>query len=483
MWSVFSSRLSTIRVRITLWYLLVITVMLVLFSLGVGFALRRSLENSLDASIESRSQTILDLLQVEESAPALPDTFVNSLAVQVGDDDERPDFAVEQYVRSYADDGTVVSDAGGMDFEVPPPDDAVRTALNGDASWRQLSGENETYRVLLRPIIADGRVIGVLEVGQSTEEVSEAIGTLSRIVFVALPLTLVVAMAGGYFLAARALRPIDRLTATARRISAEDLGTRIPVIGPADEVGRLARTFNDMIARLDAAFRRQKQFTADASHELRTPLTAMKGQVEVTLSRPRSAEEYQAALGLVGEETDRLMRLVGTLLTLARADAGEIPLDREPIDVHDLIEGVIDQVAPLAEERKVALLMLPGPIAIIAVDQSLVVQLLLNLLDNALRHTGSGGEVIVTWRMDAAGQVAIDVRDTGVGISPEHLPHIFDRFYRVDTARTSGRSGAGLGLAISRWVVEAHGGRISAASEPGRGTTITIAMPVSTWRS
>lgn len=474
----------SIRIRITLWYVVVLAVVLALFSLGVTFGLRRSLERNLEASIERRATTLASIVDVRDDGPALPPAFIESAAFpdddEPDDDDDvnEPDFDDEQYARTFAPDGSLVSDAGGVDAAAPIPRTDLRAALNGDARWLSMTGEDESYRVLLRPLVSDGRVVGVLEVGQSTEEVSDAISSLYQVLLVVAPLTLVVASSGGYFLAARSLAPIDRLTASARRISAEDLSTRIPTPGPNDEVGRLARTFNEMIARLEAAFRRQRQFTADASHELRTPLTAIKGQVDVTLSRTRDPEEYRAVLSRVNEEIDRLIRLVGTLLTLTRADAGEIPLDRESIDIADVIDGAVEQVRPLADERGVALHAVSGPVLRIEADQSLLVQLLLNLLDNAIDHTDAGGHVIVRW--GAGGDrdtMTIEVEDTGVGIAAEHLPYIFDRFYRVDTARTRDRGGAGLGLAICRWIAEAHGGSISAATTVGHGTVFSVTLP------
>ncbi len=242
-------------------------------------------------------------------------------------------------------------------------------------------------------------------------------------------------------------------------------------------MGRLARTFDEMIARLDDAFRRQRQFTADASHELRTPLTAIKGQVEVALDQPRDADAYRAVLRGVNAEVDRLIRLVGSLLTLARADAGQIPLARDTVDVAELVNGAVEGVRSTARQRHIALTVDIGPIVVLHADEDLLLQLLLNLLDNALKHTPPGGQVRVGWRV-RAGQLALPVGDTGPGIAPEHLPRIFDRFYRADPARDRAAGGAGLGLAIGRWIAEAHGGTVAATSAPGAGAVFTICLPL-----
>ena len=198
-------------------------------------------------------------------------------------------------------------------------------------------------------------VVGVLEVGQSRESIDETLGALVIILMIATPITLVLAGLGGLLIAGRALAPVDSVTRLARRLSAEDLSGRLDLDLPDDELGRLARTFDEMIARLEGAFRRQRQFTGDASHELRTPLTALKGQVDVALARQREPDEYRAVLTAVNEEVDRLIRLVGSLLALARADAGEIALGREPIVLGDAIAGAVEQVEPAASQRGVAL--------------------------------------------------------------------------------------------------------------------------------
>ena len=466
-----------IRVRLTLWYLLVLAIVLALLGGGVYFALRESLDDSLEASVRSRSDALLGVVRLEDGRPVLPDSVVNAAPVPDDDGDFDDDVDDEQYARTWDRAGNVVSDSGGADAEVETTWSDVISVIGGTDLWISLPGEDASFTILIRPIVADGEVVGALEVGQSHEEIDETLGALLIILTIAMPITLVLAGIGGLLIAGRALEPVDSVTRLARQISAEDLSGRLDLDLPDDELGRLSRTFDEMIARLEGAFRRQRQFTADASHELRTPLTALKGQVEVALARPRDPSEYQAVLAGVNEEVDRLIRLVGSLLTLARADAGEIPLAREPISLDAAVTGVVEQLEPLAAQRGIAIVEEPGPAVTVQADESLLLQLLLNLLDNALKYTPSGGEVRVTWGVDGS-HAFVTVSDSGIGIDPDHLPHIFERFYRVDRARSRSEGGTGLGLAISRWIVDAHGGEISATSTPGEGSNFTVRLPV-----
>ena len=327
----------------------------------------------------------------------------------------------------------------------------------------------------MEPIRSEGEIIGAVEVGLPRDDVEDSLDALLVIIAIAYPIALVLATVGGLLIAGRALAPIDRVTTVARRISAEDLSQRLDMQLPDDEVGRLARTFDEMIARLDEAFRRQRQFTADASHELRTPLTAIKGQTEVALQRDRDVAEYQEVLTTVNSEVDRMIRLVGSLLTLARADARQIAIARDEVDLGELVGDAIEQIRPAAEAKNIDVQSNVDDAVRLTADEDLVLQLVLNLLDNAVKYTPEGGRVGVATRV-ADGRAELSVADDGPGIPEEHQPRIFDRFYRVDPARSHG--GAGLGLSISRWIAEAHGGTIEVESEPAKGSKFTVRLPL-----
>jgi len=458
--------LRSVRIRITLWYVLLLIVVLAAFCVGVYLVMRQSLYSNLDDIISNRAGTFQGLLEYENGTPTLPDN-----AASTGPDPE------ERFVRVYDSSGEVTFDGSLGAGGAPVNSDEITEALKGDSRSWSVKLADETLRVRGFPIAKDGETVGVLEVGVSQGDIEETLRILLVIMIVGYPLTLVIASVGGVVLAGRVLSPIDDVTNMARRISAQDLSGRLNLDLPDDEVGRLARTFDEMIARLDEAFQRQRQFTADASHELRTPLTVIKGQVEVALSQPREVEGYREVLRSVNEEVDRLNRMVGSLLTLARADAGGVPIASEWVDLGGLVSAAVEQVRPLAEQRGLRIQLELGTAATLAADEDLLLQLVLNLLDNAIKYTPAGGSVTAGWGM-AENSTQLWVRDTGEGIAEEHLGRIFDRFYRAESAR-GGSGGAGLGLSICRWIAEAHGGSISAESTVNEGTTITVRLPAS----
>jgi heavy metal sensor kinase len=457
----------SIRVRLTLWYVLLLAIVLAVFGGAVFLSLRQVLYSNLDASIQSSADAILGTIQLEEEGGQFP-----SIPRPADDSDDD----IEQYVRVFDISKKLVFDSTGSNEHLFVDSPALSRALAGESRIRRFEVDDDPMRAGTFPIVRDGVAVGVLEVGRSEEDAADTLSTLLLILGVAYLATLVLASFGGVWLAGQALSPIDDLTRLARRISAEDLGQRLDLRLPDDEVGRLARTFDEMIGRLDDSFRRQRRFTADASHELRTPLTIIKGQIEVSLQSAREPDAYRQVLEAVNEEVDRLVRLTGSLLTLARADAGQIPMAFESVNLAALVAGAVEQLGPMSSQREVELRHAPGADVNVWADEDLLLQLLLNLLDNAIKHTPSGGRVSAGWSSSGE-QAELWVRDTGVGIPVEHLPHIFDRFYRVDEARSRAEGGVGLGLAISRWIAETHGGAISVESASGEGSTFTVQLP------
>lgn len=315
--------------------------------------------------------------------------------------------------------------------------------------------------------------------GQESTTISSLIATrasLLRLILIGLPIALIVAGFAGMFMARRALRPVDEITRTVQAINATDMTRRIPAQPSPDEIGRLTETLNSMLDRLQAGFDKESRFTADASHELRTPLTAIKGQIGVALSRPRTPDEYQTTLNQIQHETDRLIRLANDLLFLTRLDAAT-PVRETPesIDLSDLLGAVVDQLCIIAADKRITITSdIPDSLPIMGVTDHLI-RLFLNLMDNAVKYTPIGGSIHVTAEQ-AKHEVCIMIRDTGKGIAPEHLPHVFERFYRAESDRKYS-GGTGLGLAIAHQIVREHAGSIRVDSKVGAGTCITVCLP------
>lgn len=290
-----------------------------------------------------------------------------------------------------------------------------------------------------------------------------------------LPMVVALAGVGGYVLARRALAPIDHLAAEARRITADRLHQRLSVPNEQDEIGRLAAVINDTFARLDASFGQLRRFTADASHELRTPLAVIRGIGEMGLRETRTPAEYKDAIGSMLEEVDRLTRLVDTLLRLSRGDAGTVRLSREIVDLGDLARDVAASLGILAEERQQRLEVAAGAKVRVSADRLVLRDAITNVVDNAIKYSPSGSTIEMRIEADAV-DATLSVTDEGPGIPAEHRERIFDRFYRIDEGRSRGSGGAGLGLAIAKWAVEANGGRLSLASS-GSGSVFQITLP------
>ncbi len=306
-----------------------------------------------------------------------------------------------------------------------------------------------------------------------------AFAALSELLIVFLtigPIALVCTLGGGYWLARKALEPIDRMAATAAEITSNQMDRRLEEAGVGDELGGLARTFNDMIERLQRSFEEVRRFTADAAHELRTPLAAMRTEAEVALRSPRSPERDGRVLENLIEEMERLTRLVSQLLFLCREDTGLGAGDIRPLPLDQLVNEVGEHMQVAAQEKGVGLALDLARTCSVRGDSDRLRQLFFNLLDNAIKYTPAGGSIAVRGEPHD-GQIRFDVADTGIGIPAEHLPHVFERFYRVDPSRGPQTEGSGLGLAICRSIAEAHGGRLGIESAPGAGRAVHPAPP------
>ena len=344
-------------------------------------------------------------------------------------------------------------------------------------SWTSPAGRPFFVRAAASTLEGDRYRIYTARDGSTVEE---SLRALAVTLAVGLPLGVVLALAGGYFLAGRMLSPLAVMAEKAARISAEDLSERLPVENPHDEVGRLARVFNETLARLEESFDRLRRFTADASHELRTPLTALKSVGEVGVREGRDPAHYRDVIGSMLEEVDRLARLVDALLVLTRADTGRAVSGRESVDLGDLARDVAECLRALADDRKQDLTVETEEGAAVTVkgDRAALRSVVMNLIDNAVKYTPEGGHIHVAVRPGPDGTAFLEVSDDGPGIPSDLHDRIFDRFFRVGKPPAVGRGGAGLGLSIARRIVEAQEGRIEVESAPGRGSTFRVRLPV-----
>ncbi|MBN1274615.1 MAG: HAMP domain-containing protein [Candidatus Aminicenantes bacterium] len=347
------------------------------------------------------------------------------------------------------------------------------------------AGDNVLYK---RLSLQDGRIF-LVKKGQVDEynteiiyaqEVTtslESIKNLRVILLVALPCALVLSLLGGYFLAGRALVPVKEITQKARDITADRLEERLPVSNPHDEIGRLATVFNDVLARLESSFLQLRRFTADASHELRTPLTSIRSVGEVALKRGRKISSYREALGSILEEVQRLNHIVDSLLILARSDAGRVALRARRLDIGSLVEGVVNDLRVLAEEKNQTVTLDVPSEMWAAADEATIRLAVTNVFHNAVVYTPQGGLIAVRVKSGEDGRIVIDIDDNGLGIPESEREKVFERFYRIDKSRSRREGGAGLGLSIALWAVRMNGGTIDFQKKDRPGALCRIFLP------
>jgi heavy metal sensor kinase len=453
-------RLS-IRWRLTLWNTLGVAVVVAGFAAVVYGLLAHSLYGQVDRKLLGGFHELANDRRLESD----PDGQMRHWAYELHE--HAGVFAVV-----YGPGGEARLHTEGLpEAAVPPPPPSEPGPRLRDADVPGLGRQ----RVLEGQFRLGGREAPVLLLAP-LEEADRELARLLAALGMAVPAALACAAGLGYLLARTALTPVERLRRSTREITADRLDRRLPVANPGDELGRLARTINEMIGRLERSFAEVRRFTADASHELRTPLAAIRTEAEVALGGSPLTPDQERLLGSILEECERLTRLTDQLLTLAREDAAAAPPARESVDLSALVAAVVENMRPLAEARELTLhLKDPGGVGVPG-DGARLRQVFYNLLDNAIKYTPAGGTVEV--RAEAGARAAVvTVRDTGIGIPPEHLPHVFERFYRVDRGRSRAEGGTGLGLSIARSIVAAHGGEIELASTPGQGTVCTVTLP------
>ena len=457
---------GTLRVRLTAWHVAVMVVVLAIYVAAVLLIVTRNASRALDARLHSDFRWAAGMAEQE------PD---GSLSWFEGD----PWSEDSPWLQVWTTDGGLLYRTA-VAWRLPVPGSE---ALLDRADGRivSLPSEPAPFRVLGRRITIGGEPV-IAQVGRSEALMRQEIADLAFVLLLGLPLSVVAAGLGGYYLARRALAPLARMTDRARAITASQLGARLPIDNPRDELGRLAVVFNETLGRLEASFTEMRRFTANVSHELRTPLTAIRSVGEVSLRETRDAASYRAVVESMLEEADRLSCLVDQLLTVSRADGGEgARADR--IDLAVLAENVAAHLGVLAEEKRQSVVVVRDGQPICRGDQVVLRQAVINLVDNAIKYTPPGGRIEL--RVAAAdGQALLEVSDNGPGVADRHAPRLFDRLYRVGDgdvpdvgAPPAAATGAGLGLAIARWAVEANQGRLSYQPADEVGSIFRIVLP------
>jgi heavy metal sensor kinase len=468
--------LETVRARLTLWYVSLLAAILVVVIALIYLLLARALYVRIDDSLQAVTQ-IADI------------SLANDLAEGQGVDDAARSTAAElasrqHLVAIYDGAGRLLGEAGREDDIVIPLPPAAGIPAGSEAGLVTIveaDDLDDRHRLAMRRVTIPPRNIDyIIVVGSSLEPTDEELESLRGILLYVVPLSLVVAGIGGWFLARRSLSPVVAMADRARRIGVESLSARLPVANPRDELGLLAETFNELLGRLEGSLEQQRQFMADASHELRTPLTIARTAASVALQQPtRDEAEYRETLGIIEQEAARLSRIVDDMFTLTRADAGNYPMRLMPMYLDEVVDEVVRGARIVASTRSVSITCETVHPAPFTGDEDLIRRLITNLLDNAIRYAPAGTAVRLALDRET-NQYAISVCDEGPGIPASVQPRIFERFYRVDAARTHDGNrdgGAGLGLALVRWIAEAHGGEVRLAASSSLGSTFVVTLP------
>lgn len=451
---------QNLRLRLVAWYSLLAGLSMLISDGLMYFEFRRTLLNQVDNALEVTA--IQALKNIDDEVDVL--TF-----------DPRQDSPV---LASLLDEAGVSVDLLGEDGIVKERfGDSLTFPAQArlEPGFKTVSNDNGRWRVYVQEILPrDNRPAGWLRVAHSLHSVDVTLRSLLNRHLLEIPLSLVMIGLGGLFLANRALKPIGQITRMAERVRVSgDLTQRIRYQGAPDELERLATMFDDMLDSLQATFEREKRFTADASHELRTPLTVLKGRLHVALSQPRTAAIYEETLQGIESEVDRLIRLSSDLLLLSQLEQHSLELHLGTVDLSDLLAAIAEQIQPLAELHQLHFATHIASQLHIQGSPDHLIRLFLNLLDNAVKHTPAHGQVQLIAETQKH-SIQVKVCDTGIGIAPEHLPHLFERFYRVEKSRSRAIGGTGLGLAIAQEIVHRHNGAIAVQSELGKGTTFTV---------
>ncbi len=484
--------LRSIRFQIVLWQMFILSMALLTFGLILYHNFGHKLSRDTDDLLRSRAKGIVDSIdtyweteRLEANQDASKEHFtkqgnINFMKIAqrwVGEKNTDPSL-INLIVRIFDAQGFLIASsrnmpAGSLNSRILGNIQSNRNHIE-DATIEINASKPALFRSLTVPVMENGKLAYIVQVASPLGALHAARKNLSLLLLILLPSTVLLTGITGSFLAKLTLKPVNQMIDTIHQITAENLKLRISIPNTKDEIESLAKTFNDMIERLDESFSSQRQFMQDISHELKTPLSILKGELEVALNRIRSAEEYTNVLHSSLEEINRLTRIVENLLMLARFDAKTIIMETGAMDLSVLIKDSLEDIHVLADQKHIKLQFEPTDATIIQADKGQIKRLILNLLDNAIKYTPPKGCISINVSQQK-GMAEITIADTGIGIPQESLPHIFNRFYRVDQSRSD--SGFGLGLSIAQSIAQAHHGQIHVKANSPQGTVFVVSLP------
>jgi heavy metal sensor kinase len=456
---------NSIRFRLTIWYLLAFGLLLGSFSAYIysqlSLDLRKQFDVSLSRTAQTTANTFIEFAERKKISDGAEDT-VSELRL------ENVSVAILQGQRVLAASGSEIVDAIAATKILP------HLTSSGPAVFA--TETNRKKRLVAMSFQVDGVSYSIV-MSEALDGLMSQLARMRHIILFGLPAALALTAASGFMLAKKSLAPVVTISRQAEQISAKNLEERLSIPNPKDELGQLASVFNALLSRLDTSFRVMREFIADASHELRTPLAIIRAEAEVSLAQDRDIRDYKQSLELIEHQSQRMTRIVGDMLALARADVGQHRLQLEELYLNDLIDDCCKAAQALAASQGVALVFESGADISVRGDEELLKRMVVNLLDNAIHYTLSGGSIWVTLNAEAS-TVRLTVSDTGIGIPPECSTRVFDRFYRVEPSRSRSQGGSGLGLSIVKLAAEAHKGAVALSSKLGSGSTFTVTLPL-----
>jgi heavy metal sensor kinase len=475
---------SSTKIRLTFWYVGVLALILILFAAATYFLFDSVLRYQTDSTLAEIATSFENTAYRE-----LEDEDIKNNKEKVGD--AIRDATVEVSFKNYklfvfSSDKTLLSETETTKLDTDIPSETAQKWLagftqNGSASMNDYTNNDETFRVYYHSFKINEKDFYLLVV-HPLEESEDLLEKVRYAFLITVPLALIFASLGGYLLVRKSLAPIAEMSEKAEEITARNLHERLPVENEEDELGRLARTFNRLLARLNLSFEQQQRFMADASHELRTPVSIVRGEAEVSLTKDnRKSSEYRETIEIMQKEAERMSRIIEDLFTLARADAGENPLQKHSIYLEDILNDTVKAFRSIASKRGIDLSLETKNEMPMKADEQMLKRLFANLIDNAIKHTKTKVNIIASLEN---GTYKIDFSDDGEGIAVEDQTQIFERFYRVDKARSRQKeatvgSGAGLGLSISKWISEIHNGTLELTKSDLHGSVFSVTFPQS----